>query len=606
MQKNRIKNSNFFLSKFAYYISNSLLAFFVFTLTLALLCYFIYSSTKDNIIGIYSSSLESGTQQLSGQLVGISTMMMTSNETITGRFIFSTSPLKPSEWYYVKRFYSHMCNIIDSNGLFEDIVIYFPRADVVVSRNGCYSSLNQYVLMNNYSNETVIESISNPHNNSGFVLLPGCSIHSPGNRVNDPAFLIGVPFAMNCDFPTKNIYAYLMINSEQLVSMFSFLCEDDTRLEIADSYGNVLFAYGETKEGITPNKITSKESNTGLILTTKFCISGLLHDNLRSLFITVIVAFLLYLIVTIYCAKRAAKPMDEVANQLSGLVVSSNPEVFSFVHESIEVLDQRCSELQNTLSSLQNQRCNTLIARTLFTDEVQEIPNLPNSYAICYSKIWDNRFENIDLLLILISEYLANSLLSNVVPHMLTNDSFLLILPVESRDDMLIDKLSQSIATLRDVLKSEIDISISSVYTHSSQLKKAYEEAKDLLTTARSDEKKSEPEVDQEDDKLCAEFVAFVNAHYSEEEFCIQNIEESFGLTERGVYDISHKATGISPAAYIQQVRLENACSLLRNTDLKVDDIRAMSGYGNVNTFYKAFKRTYNVTPTQYRQNFMK
>ena len=50
------------------------------------------------------------------------------------------------------------------------------------------------------------------------------------------------------------------------------------------------------------------------------------------------------------------------------------------------------------------------------------------------------------------------------------------------------------------------------------------------------------------------------------------------------------------------QLKIKNACTLLENTDLTIEQIANQIGYSNVAFFYKSFKRIQGATPTEYRK----
>ena len=52
----------------------------------------------------------------------------------------------------------------------------------------------------------------------------------------------------------------------------------------------------------------------------------------------------------------------------------------------------------------------------------------------------------------------------------------------------------------------------------------------------------------------------------------------------------------------ITKGRVENKfCELLKNTDISVADISVLVGYDNTSFFHRLFRRTYNVSPREYR-----
>ena len=53
----------------------------------------------------------------------------------------------------------------------------------------------------------------------------------------------------------------------------------------------------------------------------------------------------------------------------------------------------------------------------------------------------------------------------------------------------------------------------------------------------------------------------------------------------------------------IQDIKLQNACALLKNPDISINKIIDSVGYSNSTHFYKIFKKSYGVTPIDYRNN---
>ncbi|KHF40007.1 AraC family transcriptional regulator [Halalkalibacter okhensis] len=64
------------------------------------------------------------------------------------------------------------------------------------------------------------------------------------------------------------------------------------------------------------------------------------------------------------------------------------------------------------------------------------------------------------------------------------------------------------------------------------------------------------------------------------------------------------KLTGISPKAYIQQVRLEEAKRLLVETTLQITDISKEVGFDYASSFTRSFNRNIGISPQMYRKTF--
>ena len=62
------------------------------------------------------------------------------------------------------------------------------------------------------------------------------------------------------------------------------------------------------------------------------------------------------------------------------------------------------------------------------------------------------------------------------------------------------------------------------------------------------------------------------------------------------------EAVGISPHAYYQNLRMENACGLLEGSRLKISAIAKSCGFEDALYFTQAFKRHTGMTPSNYRK----
>ncbi len=62
--------------------------------------------------------------------------------------------------------------------------------------------------------------------------------------------------------------------------------------------------------------------------------------------------------------------------------------------------------------------------------------------------------------------------------------------------------------------------------------------------------------------------------------------------------------TGVTPARYVESVRLEAARRALEDTSLPVAGIARIYGFGAPETLRRAFLRSLGVGPTEYRRRF--
>lgn len=82
----------------------------------------------------------------------------------------------------------------------------------------------------------------------------------------------------------------------------------------------------------------------------------------------------------------------------------------------------------------------------------------------------------------------------------------------------------------------------------------------------------------------------------------IKELCDEFHFQEDYFNRLIKSKTGMTYSAYLQQIRLEKAASLLLRTKMTIDEISEAVGYKNKGFFYKIFKEKYGVKPAEYRK----
>jgi transcriptional regulator GlxA family with amidase domain len=75
-------------------------------------------------------------------------------------------------------------------------------------------------------------------------------------------------------------------------------------------------------------------------------------------------------------------------------------------------------------------------------------------------------------------------------------------------------------------------------------------------------------------------------------------------VSERQLTRIFKTELGMTPAAYVESARVEVARNQLESTDATLDRVASACGFGTTDTLIRAFRRTLNTTPTEYRNRF--
>lgn len=95
----------------------------------------------------------------------------------------------------------------------------------------------------------------------------------------------------------------------------------------------------------------------------------------------------------------------------------------------------------------------------------------------------------------------------------------------------------------------------------------------------------------------------WIERHYAED-FAIDEVADRVGLGARTFKRRFREATGETPIGYLQQVRIEAAKHLLETTRQTLSEVIWASGYEDVSSFRRLFKRTVGCTMEQYRKRF--
>lgn len=81
----------------------------------------------------------------------------------------------------------------------------------------------------------------------------------------------------------------------------------------------------------------------------------------------------------------------------------------------------------------------------------------------------------------------------------------------------------------------------------------------------------------------------------------ISELAEQFRLSVRSLNRRFKLATNTSPLQYLQQVRIEHAKELLKQSNLAVTEVADMVGYQDASYFTSLFKKACAITPNEYR-----
>ena len=94
--------------------------------------------------------------------------------------------------------------------------------------------------------------------------------------------------------------------------------------------------------------------------------------------------------------------------------------------------------------------------------------------------------------------------------------------------------------------------------------------------------------------------VDFIRYNYAT--ITVADIVAYIGFTRSYFSTLFRRHMGISPQQYLMNVRLEQSCRLLRETELSIQEVGSRVGYDEPLNFTRFFTRSKGISPTEYRK----
>jgi len=84
----------------------------------------------------------------------------------------------------------------------------------------------------------------------------------------------------------------------------------------------------------------------------------------------------------------------------------------------------------------------------------------------------------------------------------------------------------------------------------------------------------------------------------------LRKMAESINLSPTHLCYLFKSVTGDPPSKYFKSIRMQQAATLLSTTFLSVKEIRTKAGFRDESHFLRDFKKSFGMTPSQYRNRF--
>lgn len=107
----------------------------------------------------------------------------------------------------------------------------------------------------------------------------------------------------------------------------------------------------------------------------------------------------------------------------------------------------------------------------------------------------------------------------------------------------------------------------------------------------------------KDDEAFVVRVCDYIDEHYGDPELSADTIVRAFSISRSQLYSLFQQNCPRSIGETIRQVRMDQAHTLLADTEMKVSDIAMRCGYSSVNTFCRAFKKHFGISPNALRSN---
>lgn len=100
---------------------------------------------------------------------------------------------------------------------------------------------------------------------------------------------------------------------------------------------------------------------------------------------------------------------------------------------------------------------------------------------------------------------------------------------------------------------------------------------------------------------LIVKIEKYIQDNYADPSLGLNKISDEFQISESYFSHLFKEKRGVNFSTYLENIRLNEASRLIRETDISLNELYLSVGYNNANTFRRAFKKVYSMPPSAMR-----
>ena len=108
------------------------------------------------------------------------------------------------------------------------------------------------------------------------------------------------------------------------------------------------------------------------------------------------------------------------------------------------------------------------------------------------------------------------------------------------------------------------------------------------------------PENDQGRTDLISVIQKYVDEHFSDPDFSLERLGNDLKYNKKYLSTVFKRHVGVGIVDYLHTVRIQHACTMLKQGFTSVSDVALRCGYPDAQYFSKVFKRRMNLSPREY------
>lgn len=97
-----------------------------------------------------------------------------------------------------------------------------------------------------------------------------------------------------------------------------------------------------------------------------------------------------------------------------------------------------------------------------------------------------------------------------------------------------------------------------------------------------------------------------IESQIDNSDFVIDDLVSKTNLSRRVFFNKVKSLTGLAPVEFVRTIRLKRSALLLKESQYRIKEIIYMVGFSDIRYFTQCFKKTFDMTPSQYREQFKK